>query len=65
MPVMDGWEFLEAFSQLKYEKQISVIILTSSINPEDEEKSESFSVVKGFLSKPLTSEKLDEVEKML
>ncbi len=61
MPVMDGWEFLQAFSELKYENEISVIILTSSINPEDVERAKKFSVVKGFLSKPLTSDKLEDV----
>lgn len=63
MPIMDGWEFLEVFSELKYEKQISVIILTSSINPEDAERAKSYKVVKDFLSKPLTMDKLDSILK--
>ena len=61
MPVMDGWEFLEAFSKLTYDKNISVIILTSSINPEDKERAKTYDVVKGFMSKPLTGDKLDQV----
>jgi len=61
MPVMDGWEFLEVFSRLTFNKKISVLILTSSINPEDVEKSKIYNVVKGFFSKPLTSGKLDEI----
>lgn len=61
MPIMDGWEFLEEFSTLAMDKSISVIILTSSINPEDAEKAKTFKHVKGFLSKPLDLEKLNHV----
>lgn len=61
MPVMDGWEFLESFSKLTLKKPISVIILTSSINPDDEKKAKTFDHVKGFLSKPLDIEALEKV----
>jgi len=65
MPIMDGWEFLEKFSTLTFDKSISVIILTSSINPEDAEKAKTFKDVKGFLSKPLDLEKLDQVLELI
>jgi CheY-like chemotaxis protein len=65
MPIMDGWEFLEKFSTLTMDKSISVIILTSSINPEDAEKAKTFKHVKGFLSKPLDLEKLDQVLELI
>ena len=61
MPVMDGWEFLEKFSELPFSEKIPVVMLTSSINPDDIEKAKSHPLVKGFLSKPLNQEKLDEV----
>lgn len=53
MPLMDGWEFLEAFIKLPVAKQVCVFILTSSIHPDDREKAKRYSVVKGFFSKPL------------
>jgi CheY-like chemotaxis protein len=65
MPIMDGWEFLDAFSKLACPKKISIVILTSSINPEDKEKSENYNAVKGFMSKPLVSEKLDKIMELL
>ncbi|QKG57695.1 response regulator [Hymenobacter sp. BRD128] len=53
MPVMDGWEFLDAFIQLPIAKQVCVFVLTSSIHPHDREKAKHYNVVKGFFSKPL------------
>lgn len=53
MPVMDGWEFLDALTTLPVAKQICVFILTSSIHPDDREKAKQYNVVKGFFSKPL------------
>lgn len=53
MPVMDGWEFLDAFMKLPIAKQVCVFVLTSSIHPDDREKARRYNVVKGFFSKPL------------
>ncbi|MEP2023135.1 MAG: response regulator [Reichenbachiella sp.] len=61
MPVMDGWDFLEHFSAMDSSKEIPVVMLTSSINPNDIEKAKAHHLVKGFLSKPLNKEKLDEI----
>ena len=60
MPVMDGWEFLEQFStklQETYSKT-KIILLSSSIDPNDIKKSKDFSMVVDFLPKPLTKEML-------
>ena len=56
MPVMGGWEFLdhfnrEAFSEFKNTK---VIVLSSTIDPEDLERSKTYPMVIDFLSKPIT-----------
>ncbi|WP_223654442.1 response regulator [Hymenobacter psoromatis] len=53
MPVMDGWEFLDAFMKLPLTKQVCVFVLTSSIHPDDREKAKHYGMVKGFFSKPL------------
>jgi two-component system chemotaxis response regulator CheY len=56
MPVMDGWDFLEAFEKFQAElsKIIRIFIVTSSVDEKDKLRSQSFSFVKGFISKPLS-----------
>lgn len=60
MPVMDGWEFLEQFSTKLYTQYATtkIILLSSSIDPNDIQKSKTFSMVLDFLPKPLTNEML-------
>ena len=63
MPVMDGWEFAEAFSKLDADQKgdSKIIMLTSSINPDDKEKALNLSSISGFQSKILTMEGLSSV----
>ena len=61
MPGMDGWEFLEEFSRIPETGHVPVVILTSSIDPQDMAKSKTFGNVKDYISKPLTAEKLDRI----
>lgn len=65
MPFMNGWEFLKAYDDLKdlIITQIKIIILTSSLNPDDMEKGKKHKDVVAYLNKPLTSEMLSEVLK--
>ena len=64
MPVMNGWDFLEHFSTNLSEenKQIKVIILSSTIDPSDYLRAKKYEVVKDFLSKPLTVEMLQNLK---
>jgi CheY-like chemotaxis protein len=62
MPVMNGWEFLETFSRKKYSdvfSQTKIIVLSSTIDPNDIEKAKSYTMVIRFLSKPITTGMLD------
>ena len=61
MPVMDGWDFLESFMTEKYSDfhDSKVIILSSTIDPEDLEKSKKYPMVIEFLSKPISKEMLE------
>jgi CheY-like chemotaxis protein len=61
MPVMGGWEFLDAFNAPYYHKfhDIKVVVLTSTIDPEDLEKSQTYPMVLDFLSKPITVSMLE------
>jgi CheY-like chemotaxis protein len=56
MPVMNGFEFVEAFEQLPQEVKSAYIIymLSSSINENDIAKVKGYPSVKQFLNKPLT-----------
>jgi len=55
MPVMNGWEFLEEIDNLKHlmPRQPIICILSSTIAPDDIERSMSYSNVHSFISKPL------------
>ena len=67
MPVLDGFDFLNEFSGLPEDiiNRTSVIILTSSNNPNDKDKVELKSEVLHFLSKPLNEEKLQLIRKKI
>lgn len=59
MPGMDGWTFLDTLSRLLTHGEIPYIyMLTSSIDPADVGLAKQIALVKGFLKKPLTTEKL-------
>ena len=62
MPGMNGWEFLEAYKKLPEDqlRHIKVLMLTTSINPDEERKAIDIPEVKGFIHKPLTPEKLEK-----
>lgn len=62
MPVMDGFEFLQAFKLLETKDKDSVIIvmLTTSTSPSDTKRLND-SGVAGYINKPLTEFKLKEV----
>ncbi|KOY87516.1 hypothetical protein AD998_16460 [bacterium 336/3] len=63
MPAMNGWEFLEAFrnTNISQKDEIVIIMLTTSLNPDEEEKSKSFKEVQDFKRKPLTNTMLQEI----
>ena len=58
MPGMNGFEFIEA-----YKKNVSspcdtkIYILSSSINPKDQERAQQTDIIEEYLTKPLTIEK--------
>lgn len=64
MPLMDGWEFLDSFSTSEYAEfhNTKIIILSSTIDPEDLEKSKKYPMVIDFLSKPISKEMLESLK---
>jgi len=64
MPVMGGWEFLDHFSKkdyISFFKDCKVIVLSSTIDPEDIRKAKTYPMVLDFLSKPITKEMLEHL----
>ena len=64
MPVMGGWEFLDLFLKDKYYSffpDLKVIVLSSTIDPKDIEKSKTYPMVINFLSKPITKDMLNSL----
>jgi CheY-like chemotaxis protein len=61
MPDMDGFEFLECFEKLDEEIKSAcrIIMLSSSINPNDYRMASANKNVKHFFSKPLQLKDLD------
>lgn len=63
MPLMDGFQFLDEFDKLSEETKTRcrIIMLTSSINPQDVNKSHKYSCVKQYINKPLTQKNLEKL----
>jgi CheY-like chemotaxis protein len=63
MPAMDGWEFLDEYQKLSIAPQhkIIMVMLTTSLFPEDMAKAKVRPEISGFENKPLTFEKLDKI----
>jgi CheY-like chemotaxis protein len=61
MPAMNGWEFLEEYKKLTVKHRIIMVMLTTSLFPEDRSKAEAMPEISGFENKPLTVEKVEAV----
>jgi CheY-like chemotaxis protein len=64
MPLMDGFQFLDQFEKLSSDTKnyCKIVMLTSSINPQDLNKSKTYNYVRKFLNKPLTQDSLKNLE---
>lgn len=61
MPVWDGWQFLDEFTQLSIERDISIYILSSSNNEMDLERAKKYRQIKNYLVKPVNQEQVKEI----
>ncbi|MEP2671291.1 MAG: response regulator [Cyclobacteriaceae bacterium] len=63
MPLMDGFQFLDEFEKLSAntKKSCKIVMLTSSINPQDFDRSKKYSNVKLYLNKPLSHDSIQKI----
>jgi CheY-like chemotaxis protein len=63
MPLMDGFQFLDEFEKLSdvIKNNCKVIMLTSSLNPQDMNKAKKNKFVLKYLNKPLTQDNLKKI----
>lgn len=63
MPGMDGWEFLESYQQLPASQKANIVMvmLTTSLNPDDEKIANRLAAISGFEHKPLKTEMLEKI----
>lgn len=67
MPGWDGWKFLSALSDLgpDIQNESRIYLTTSSIYDEDLEKSKLFSILSGYLVKPIRKEDLAAISEKI
>lgn len=58
MPIMNGFEFLDAYSKLNNElkKETQIYILSSTLDPDEIDRINGNNYIKGFLNKPFSIE---------
>jgi len=63
MPIMDGWEFLEALSPYQQQLQLqnTIYLLTSSIDVSDIRMAEKHPLVTDIIFKPLAAKKILDI----
>ncbi|MCW2119499.1 response regulator [Flavobacterium sp. 7A] len=67
MPVMGGWEFLDSFCKDEFSEfnNTPIVVLSSTIDPADLEKTKKYPMVIDFLSKPISFAMLDYLSQKL
>ncbi len=63
MPVMNGWEFLEAYDLLlpQRRKKILIYMVSSSVDEKDKIRSKKFDIIKDFIVKPVDQKRMLEI----
>lgn len=61
MPIMDGWQFLDEFTKIPLEQEVTIYIVTSSIDPADRKRAGKYEKVSNFIVKPIEVDHLQEI----
>ncbi len=64
MPAMNGWDFIREYRKINsnMDKEIKLFVLTSSQYYQDSELADQYDEVQKLITKPLTSEILEDIE---
>jgi CheY-like chemotaxis protein len=67
MPIMDGWQFLEEYVNLKPRigKKITIYMVSSSIDSVDTDRAKKISDISDYIIKPIKPEMLKEIIEVL
>ena len=63
MPVMNGWQFLDAITEHGNVDSVDVVIFTSSVDAADHERAGKYSIVQHYIEKPFTSSTIAEMKR--
>jgi CheY-like chemotaxis protein len=60
MPIMDGFQFIDEFEKLakEFKQKTRIVMLTTSVNPSDIERSQKNKYIIKYINKPLTQDML-------
>lgn len=61
MPIWDGWQFLDEFTKILVSNKVVIYILTSSNDPSDLKRAETYHLSENYLIKPIPIEQLTNV----
>ncbi|EPR66419.1 response regulator [Cyclobacterium qasimii] len=63
MPIMNAWEFLEKFKELALSKSgtMVIIMLSTSLNPDDELRAKNIDEIADFRQKPLSVQSFQKI----
>ena len=65
MPVMDGWEFLDALATMPQAAAAQVFVLTSSIDPAERARAKTHPKIRGYFTKPLDNVNVARMQQLL
>ncbi|MEO9894704.1 response regulator [Aurantibacter sp.] len=63
MPIMDGFDFIEAFVELKIKKDIIIHMVSSSVNPNDIKRAKDIPQITEYITKPISPKVLEQLIK--
>lgn len=64
MPVMNGWEFLDALQSMPFANNVFIIMVTSSVDTGDKTKAKKYPQIISFLEKPLKSDSCNYIKSL-
>jgi CheY-like chemotaxis protein len=62
MPVMDGWDFLNALQDRDYRDNAVIVMVSSSVDGSDKEKAIAYDQVMDYVEKPLSPRFIDRLK---